>query len=154
MKINQGLDTESEVGVTWSYDSEGTPTGYITLDPMIGTYTIGRVTEGVVGGACADTGVKYDDGKPRMTLIPQDVLKSVAMVLTLAAKKKYGAHNWRKGLEWCRVLDGVQRHIASFIDGEDIDSEFGITHLDHAICGLLFVSHYLKTGTGTDDRNK
>ena len=36
--------------------------------------------------------------------------------------------------------------------GEDIDTESGEHHLDHAICNLLFLRHYEMTYREGDDR--
>jgi len=44
-------------------------------------------------------GVKYDQGKPRMSLLPREGLIPIVQVLEFGARK-YGDYNWRKGMKW------------------------------------------------------
>lgn len=84
------------------------------------------------------TGVKYDEEKPRMHLLPPKATLEVAKVLTFGAQK-YDEENWRK-LENLqnRYTSGALRHIFAHMDGEKLDPESGISHLAHALCCLLF----------------
>jgi hypothetical protein len=84
------------------------------------------------------TGVKYDDEKPRMHLLPPKATVEVAKVLTFGAQK-YDEDNWRKieNLQ-NRYTSGALRHIFAHMDGEKLDPESGISHLAHALCCLLF----------------
>lgn len=68
--------------------------------------------------------------------------------------EKYGAQNWRNGLEWSRVFAAVQRHLLAWNDGETHDPETGINHLAHAGCGIMFLLEYSKTHAELDDRYK
>lgn len=95
--------------------------------------------------------IKGDAGKAPMSLLPFDALKGVAHVLGFGAKK-YGANNWKKGLDYSRVMDAALRHISSFNEGEDMDSESGLHHIDHAICELLFLRWYTIHKPSLDDR--
>ena len=97
--------------------------------------------------------LKFDTEKPRMELLPTGPLVGVARVLTFGAKK-YAAHNWRGGFDYSRLIGASLRHITSFNDGEDLDPESTESHIDHAICTLMFLSEQIKKGTGTDDRYK
>ncbi len=98
-------------------------------------------------------GIKLDSGKPPMGLLPMAALRSVSEVLAFGARK-YGAHNWRRGLLWSRLYDAALRHLSAWIEGEDKDTETGLSHLAHASCCLLFLLSYELTGTGLDDRWK
>lgn len=82
-------------------------------------------------------GVKHDDGKDRMSLLPWKALRQVARVLTFGAKK-YGANNWQ-GVEGERYEDAFLRHYESWRGGERFDEESGLPHLAHATCCLLFM---------------
>lgn len=84
------------------------------------------------------TGVKYDEEKPRMHLLPPKATVEVAKVLTFGAQK-YDEENWRKleNLQG-RYTSGALRHIFAHMDGEKLDPESGISHLAHALCCLLF----------------
>lgn len=98
-----------------------------------------------------DRALKYDEHKLRMDLIPPCSLAEVARVYTYGARK-YGAHNWRKGLEWSRVYAALQRHLNAFWAGEDIDSESHIPHLAHAAFGCLTLLNYMEHQREFDDR--
>lgn len=102
-------------------------------------------------GNNTNAGLKYDSEKPRMDLVDPYAIEQVAKVLGFGAKK-YEAHNWRKGLQWSRLIAGVLRHVNAFNDGEDLDPETGISHAAHAMCGLMFLVNYTKTHKSLDDR--
>lgn len=99
----------------------------------------------------SDAAVKLDQGKPAVDLLPFLALAGVGEVLGYGAKK-YAANNWRKGLAWSRLSAAALRHLFAFMRGEDLDPESGLPHLDHALCCILFLSEFQKTGGGTDDR--
>jgi hypothetical protein len=82
-------------------------------------------------------GVKYDNEKPRLALIPSSLLIEVGKVLTYGAKK-YSAHNWRHGISQERLLSAALRHIVAYNEGENLDPESNLHHLAHAICELAF----------------
>lgn len=97
-------------------------------------------------------GVKYDGGKVRLDLLPTDALEEVAGVMT-AALQKYEAENWRKGLAFSRLYGAALRHLFAWWRGEDLDLEYGLSHLAHATCCLLFMLAAEKgSATRVDDR--
>lgn len=83
-----------------------------------------------------DSGIKHDQGKPRMDLLPMDALVEVAKVLTFGAAK-YGDHNWEKGIEVNRLRAAQLRHDAAVEMGEMIDPESGLLHTAHKTCDAL-----------------
>lgn len=95
--------------------------------------------------------LKYDGEKPRMELLPTAPLLGVARVLTFGAHK-YADHNWRLGFDYSRLIGAAYRHLSAYNDGEDVDPESGESHIDHAICTLMFLSEQIAKGTGKDDR--
>lgn len=97
--------------------------------------------------------MKFDNGKPRMSLLSKRWLWGVASVMTFGAVK-YAAHNWRKGIEQSRLLDAALRHITAYMEGEDNDTESGLSHLYHASCCLMFLSELKETKPELDDRWK
>lgn len=108
-------------------------------------------------------GVKADEGKVRMDLIPPEALFALASVLTVGAIK-YTDRNWEKGMQWGRVFAAMMRHMwcwwggkgptnKSFLFG-DLDDETNYSHLWHALCCLVFLLTYEARGVGTDDRFK
>ncbi len=96
-------------------------------------------------------GVKDNASKPRVDLIPFNVLMRVGHVLRFGAKK-YKPHNWRLGLRWSDTIASALHHIFDFAEGEDFDPESGCCHIDNAITQLMFLSEYYHTKTGIDDR--
>lgn len=96
---------------------------------------------------------KYDKGKPAIELIPRAALEGEGHVLAFGAQK-YDRHNWRKGMDWSRLVGAAMRHIAAWNDGEDIDPESGISHLAHARCCLGFLMEYQAKELGEDDRHE
>lgn len=98
-------------------------------------------------------GDRYNEGKPRMSLVSPYAHEGLARVLTYGAKK-YAAWNWTKGLSWGETIDSLERHLAEFKKGVWLDPESGLPHIDHALCNAMFLSHFEKTETGIDDRWK
>lgn len=95
---------------------------------------------------------KFDTGKPPIGLIPYSALIEEAHVLAFGVDK-YGTHNWRKGMQWQRLIDAALRHVHAFNNGEDLDPETGLHHLAHARCCLGFLIEYTTTCPGLDDRH-
>jgi len=97
-------------------------------------------------------GIKHDDGKLRMDLIPPEAINALAEVLTYGVDQ-YGERNWERGIQYSRIYAAVQRHLWAWWGGGDIDEESGIHHLHHALCGLAFLITYEGRGmTDFDDR--
>lgn len=95
--------------------------------------------------------IKFDQGKPPMSLLSTTALVEIAKVLEFG-KNKYGKNNYKSGMAWSRVLDAPLRHIFAFIDKEDNDPESGISHIAHACCSLMFLLEFIKTHPELDDR--
>lgn len=96
-------------------------------------------------------GVKFDEGKPRMDLLPPELLTEVAKVLTFGANK-YSERNWEKGMDWGRVYGALQRHLNAWASREGCDKETGFSHLSHAACCIAFLIAYEKRNVGEDTR--
>ena len=111
-----------------------------------------------------EVGDKFDDGKPKIHLVPTDFLRVLALdleaedpvpdltllpdkVIVQIAKvfeygvKKYARDNWKKGLSEERIWDAVMRHLLKYRDGYDTDTESGLPHLSHAACGIIFLMY-------------
>lgn len=98
------------------------------------------------------TGVKHDQGKPRMELLPEEALLEIAKVLA-GGSVKYGEDwNWYKGFKYSRLYGATRRHMAYWSLGEDNDAETNINHLAHAACNLLFLLSFEINKKGEDDR--
>lgn len=86
-------------------------------------------------------GIKHDEGKLRMDLIPPEVEQSLAEILTYGAKK-YKDRNWEKGIKYGRVYAALRRHLLAWTEGEENDQESGLPHIKHALCCLAFLVTY------------
>jgi hypothetical protein len=95
--------------------------------------------------------IKHDSAKPRLELLSKIALWGTAQVLTYGAVK-YSPHNWRHGLAWARVLGACMRHLTAFMDGEDLDEETGLPHIDHLACEVMFMQELYRTHKDMDDR--
>jgi hypothetical protein len=96
----------------------------------------------------------YDDGKPPLAHLPWDALREVAMVQAYGHKKYGDFYNYKKGMELSRNLSCAIRHITDFMDGDDLDSESGRSHLGHAATRILFALQNIREGVAIDDRYK
>lgn len=96
-------------------------------------------------------GVKFDEGKVQLELIPPELFTAVGTVLTFGAIK-YSPRNWEKGMDWSRCYGALQRHLNAWWGGEKKDPETGYSHLWHAACCITFLITFELRGTGTDDR--
>jgi len=96
-------------------------------------------------------GDKYDEGKPDYSLLPVYGIEQMVKVLTFG-KNKYEADNWRRGVETSRCVSAMERHIAAYKTGEDIDLESGIEHLAHVMCTCAFLMEFKFTHPEKDDR--
>lgn len=97
--------------------------------------------------------VKYDGGKPQMSLVPTLAMIEVAKIMTHGAEK-YAPYNWTKGFDYSKLVDAAERHIAAFKLGEDIDPESGFHHLGHALCCIMMLYDNTKLHPELDDRFK
>jgi hypothetical protein len=99
-------------------------------------------------------GVKHDQEKPLVALIPGSALLEEAKVWTFGAKK-YGNWNWANGLVYSRLVSAMLRHTIAIMMGEDKDPESGLLHAAHIRCtaGMLIEFHQTNR-TELDDRLK
>jgi hypothetical protein len=100
-----------------------------------------------------DLALRYNTGKPKLSMIPFRPLKELAKVYEMGVKK-YGRDNWRKGLPWTGMADSCLRHLGSWLEGENDDAESGLNHLLHAAWNLITLVEYSFTHPELDDRFK
>lgn len=97
-------------------------------------------------------GMKFDNSKTPLELLPPDALWSIADVLKFGAQK-YDVWNWYKGIRYSRMFGACLRHLWQWWRGEALDPESGLPHLSHAGCCLLFLlQHVLERRVERDDR--
>ena len=101
------------------------------------------------------SGVKHDGGKARISIIQGLAIEQVMKVGEFGAKK-YGDHNYRKGMDVTRYLDACFRHafVEWLFKGVDNDPESGLPHLAHAAWNLLAALEQMLTKPDLDNRHK
>ena len=85
----------------------------------------------------ADDGqpLKMAESKPRVALVPRQLIENLARVYEVGALK-YGENSWRQftpeQVNAC-LPDAAMRHLLAYLDGEEFDPETKLPHL--ACCG-------------------
>lgn len=104
-------------------------------------------------------GLRYDEGKILHELIPAHAMNELAKVYSMGAKK-YAPHNWRKGMQWSRVIASLKRHLNAIergedydgIPGEEKDGHSGMLHAAHVAWNAITLLEYYKIYPQGDDR--
>lgn len=100
------------------------------------------------------TGVKHDQEKSMVGLIPPRALLEEGYVWGMGAKK-YSPHNWRGGLTILRLCGAIMRHTIAIMAGEDIDPESGRHHAAHIRCDAgMLIEFFYENRAELDDRYK
>lgn len=95
---------------------------------------------------------RHGAAKPNLALIPAGAQLQIAPVFQLGAAK-YGPYNWRKdAVEAECYVAACQRHLFSWLDGEDVDPESGELHLAHAAACLMILLDANACGKMIDNR--
>lgn len=85
--------------------------------------------------------IKADNGKPKLTLVPRQIIFDIARVREYG-NNKYpdgGKDNW-KNVEINRYRDALFRHFMAYLDDpEGTDEESGIPHYMHMACNMAFI---------------
>lgn len=89
---------------------------------------------------------------PMLSVLPLRVLSGVALAL-LEGARKYGRHNYRRvGVRASVYMDAAGRHLSAWWEGEDIDPDSGLSHIDKAIASLVVLRDCMHAGNWVDDR--
>lgn len=117
--------------------------------------TIKKINEMAKKVQQANEALKFDQGKVDWAILPIDASKEIIKVFQFGAEK-YARGNFLEGdgLAYSRVLNSLLRHTYSFMQGEDLDPETGISHLAHAGCNIYMLLTYElhKDAYNNDDR--
>lgn len=97
------------------------------------------------------TGGEKGSKLARFDLLPYDALWQVAEQYGRGAEK-YASRNWEKGYDWGLAHAALQRHLAQFWNGEDVDEETGGLHLAAVAWHALALLTFQIRGIGTDTR--
>lgn len=96
-------------------------------------------------------GLRFNNGKPRVDLVPTSAIIAMSDVLTFGAQK-YAENNWRKGMKHSICYASAMRHLLKYWSGEDKDSESGLPHLYHVLTNIAFLIEYQTSCPEKDDR--
>lgn len=95
-------------------------------------------------------GLRYNDGKVKLELIPAEWTWALGLVLTRGAIK-YAERNWERGMKWSYCVGCIGRHVVKFLTGERYDKETGCHHLAHAAWNCLALMTYDIREIGEND---
>ena len=85
--------------------------------------------------------IKADYGKPRLSLVPTDVIKAIARIREYGVQK-YGEKESWKQVAPERYRDAMFRHLLAYIDDPyGVDEESGLPHLWHLACNVAFLCY-------------
>jgi len=85
-------------------------------------------------------------------LVP-DTLKTYAALAFAEGAAKYGAYNWRvAGVRASIYRSAMERHLAAWWNGEEVDPKTGVPHLASIIAGAGILLDADLVGKLTDDR--
>lgn len=96
-------------------------------------------------------GTRYNAGKLKWSLVSWRALEPMIKVLMFGAAK-YSPNNWKKGLTYTEICESLQRHMNSFLEGEDNDKESKLEHIGHILCNAMFLSYMVLFRKDLDDR--
>lgn len=99
------------------------------------------------------SGLKFDEGKPDLSLIPYVALVHEALAF-MDGEKKYGRYNYLKGFETSRLVSAALRHVLAYMAGENTAADSQVHHLGHARACLAMLLHLEQEGKLSDNRPK
>lgn len=87
-----------------------------------------------------DQTAKADAGKPRLSLVPRQIIWDIAEVREFAVRNKYkDPDNWKR-VEIERYRDAMMRHMMRYMDDpQGVDDESGLPHLSHLATNIAFL---------------
>lgn len=94
---------------------------------------------------------RFNDGKTQWSLLDLDTIEGLVKVLEFGTVK-YLANNWKKGLSFTSICDSLDRHKQAFLNGENLDKESGLPHVDHMQCNTMFLAYMFKFKPDMDNR--
>lgn len=89
---------------------------------------------------------KYDNGKPRLDLVPPAIIEAVGEIRTYGNKKYGDSESWHT-VEPARYRAALMRHLCAYLrDPKSKDEESGLSHLAHMSCNIAFLLELEKEG--------
>ena len=89
--------------------------------------------------------IKADAGKPKLTLVPRQIIYDIAEVREYGNKKYGNPESWKE-VEIDRYRDAAFRHFMDYLySPQGVDAESGIEHLKHLACNIAFLCELERT---------
>lgn len=89
---------------------------------------------------------KADVGKPKLTLVPRQIIFDIAEVREYGNNKYHDPENWKQVAPE-RYRDAAFRHFMAYLDDpQGVDKESGIEHLKHLACNIAFLCEMERWG--------
>ncbi len=86
-----------------------------------------------------DQDAKADAGKPRLSLVPVEIINCIAKVREFGNRKYKDSNSWKR-VEKERYVDAMFRHLIKYVnDNNSVDEESGMPHLWHLACNVAFL---------------
>lgn len=86
-----------------------------------------------------DQTAKADAGKPRLSLVPTEIINCIARVREYGVTKYTDPDNWKR-VSTDRYHDALFRHVIAYInDPASVDEESGLPHLWHIATNCAFL---------------
>lgn len=129
-------------------ESDNGPSVILTSPPVAGTVQLDH------NASSANPKQAYGDKKLPVHLVPPALVLITAPNMGDGAEK-YGAYNWRhKKVEAMTYVGAIQRHLAAYLDGEDVDPESkrGATHLGAIAACVAILADASMMGNLIDNR--
>lgn len=90
--------------------------------------------------------------KAPLSVVPESAVIAMSDAMKNGADK-YGAFNWRSiPVEAMTYVEAAKRHIAAWVDGEDLAEDSGVHHLHHAMATLAILIDSKEMGILKDNR--
>lgn len=98
--------------------------------------------------------LKTDQGKPRLSLVPPEMITQAARVMEYGEEKYGTGKTWKDRANTQQYIDALARHTTAFwADPEGVDSESGLPHLSHVAANVAMLCE-LMYGSSEDTKNE
>jgi hypothetical protein len=85
--------------------------------------------------------LRYNEGKPKWSLISFKALEPLVRVIMYGVKK-YEQDNWKLSTDPIVPMDSLQRHLICLYEGEFLDKESKLPHIAHIMANAMFISYH------------
>ena len=93
-----------------------------------------------------DQNAKADAGKPKLSLVPPQIITDIAVIREYGNNKYGDSESW-KTVAPSRYIDAMLRHAIAFAENPNsVDEESGYPNLWHLSCNCAFLAEFYKKG--------